>query len=200
VLESTNSGRLYVLVDHVKANPNNAFFRPPTGTMLSKVKVPLLLVVTPHVIYIVLKHGGVSCIPMQLYTAIKDLIQVDNLDTSKWALVLNWCHVAQHFNATDTTSSTIAISFTAIMTEDKSFQAFCAAWLDFNLEPCLPTTTGSTERRKNTNTNTHLLGRCQCASQQYGTLHQHQPSVYHPTQHHQATQRATATPRTKLQW
>jgi hypothetical protein len=123
---------LDILVDHFKANPEYLFFKPPTGTALTEVKVPLLLAVPPHGIRIILDHKG-TCKPMQLYSAIKNLIQIVNLDSTEWALVLTWCRATQHLDFSDSTLSTLAQSFTAITTEDENFQTFCTEWLDFNL-------------------------------------------------------------------
>jgi hypothetical protein len=38
-----------ILIDHFKANQDNLFFKPPMGTVLTEVKVPLLLAVSPHI-------------------------------------------------------------------------------------------------------------------------------------------------------
>ncbi len=72
---------------------------------------------------------------MQLYSTIKDLIQINKLDPTEWSLMLTWCRAAQHADSSDTPSSTLPQSFTAISTKDEIFQPFCAAWLYFNLRP-----------------------------------------------------------------
>jgi hypothetical protein len=111
---------LDILVDHFKASPDNLFFKPPAGSTLTEAKVPLLLAVPPHVIRIILDHRG-TCKPMQLYSAIEDLIQINNLAPMEWALVFTWCWAAQHADSSDTTLSTFAQSFTVITTKDENF-------------------------------------------------------------------------------
>jgi hypothetical protein len=132
--KSPKVANLNILVDHFKASPDELFFKPPAGTALTEVKVPLLLAVPPHVIRIILNHRG-TCKPVQLYSAIKDFIQINSLDPTEWALVLTWCRAAQHADSSDTTSSTLAQFFTAITIKDENFQTLCAAWLDFNFGP-----------------------------------------------------------------
>jgi hypothetical protein len=132
-----------ILVDHFKANPDDLFFKPPPRMAHMEVKVPLLLAVPSQVIRLILNYGG-ACKPMQLYATIEDLIQANNLDPNEWVLVLNWCRAVQHADGTNATSSTLAQSFMAIIAEDEVFQAFCSAWLDFNLGqgPTPPRMTG----------------------------------------------------------
>ena len=97
-----------ILVDHYKANPDKLFFKPPTGMALTEIKVLLLLAVPPHVIRLILNYGG-ECKPMQLYAAIDDLIQADNLDPNEWVLMLNWCHASQHMDSMGTVASILAL-------------------------------------------------------------------------------------------
>jgi hypothetical protein len=49
-LENPKVADLDILSDHFTANPDDLFFKPPMGTALTVVRVPLLFAVLPHVV------------------------------------------------------------------------------------------------------------------------------------------------------
>jgi hypothetical protein len=133
----------------VPANKTRLYHQKPKGGE-QRLTVPRLLFLPPILVAFCAETPRT---PMELHSFVTALATRDNTDTlNEWELVLAWCFVAAHHDASSPSTSMVALTFHNAPTHDDRFVEWLQVLLQKSFAPSGTNSPGSQQENGNSNT------------------------------------------------